>query len=67
MANDQRRCLEAGMDDYVSKPIAPAKLRETVARWMEGRQLPATAKTIDLIATEALPVIDQDIVDSIRS
>jgi PAS domain S-box-containing protein len=67
MAEDQRRCLEAGMDDYVSKPIAPAKLRETVARWMEGRPLPATANSIDLIAIEAFPVIDQEVVDSIRS
>jgi PAS domain S-box-containing protein len=67
MADDQRRCLEAGMDDYVSKPITPAKLRETVARWMHGRPLPATANPIDLIAIEVLPVIEQDIVDSIRS
>ena len=36
MAGDQRQCLEAGMDGYVSKPIAPAKLRNTVARWIGG-------------------------------
>jgi CheY-like chemotaxis protein len=67
MAGDQRLCLDAGMDGYVSKPIAPVRLRETVARWIEGRALPATACSIDLIAIEALPVIEQDIVDSIRS
>jgi PAS domain S-box-containing protein len=67
MAEDQRRCLEAGMDDYVSKPIAPAKLRETVARWMEGRALPATKNSIEIIAIDALPVIEQAVVDSIRS
>jgi HPt (histidine-containing phosphotransfer) domain-containing protein len=55
------------MDDYVSKPITPAKLRETVARWMEGRALPVTAKSIEPPAMEALPVIEQDIVDMIRS
>jgi len=26
-------CLAAGMDDHVGKPISPAKLLETVARW----------------------------------
>jgi PAS domain S-box-containing protein len=67
MAEDQRRCLEAGMDDYVSKPIAPDKLRATAARWMEGRALPATATSIDLISNDAVPVIEQDVVDSIRS
>ena len=42
MADDPRRCLEAGMDDYVSKPIAPAKLRDAVARWIGAAGLPAS-------------------------
>ena len=67
MADDHRRCLEAGMDDYVSKPITPAQLRETAARWLEGRSLPATVNSIALVAIEALPVIEQEVVDSIRS
>ena len=27
------RCLEAGMDDHVGKPISPQKLLEAIARW----------------------------------
>jgi CheY-like chemotaxis protein/anti-sigma regulatory factor (Ser/Thr protein kinase) len=30
MKGDRERCLEAGMDDYVSKPITPRKLRATM-------------------------------------
>jgi CheY-like chemotaxis protein len=30
------RCLEAGMDDHLGKPIDPAKLLETVARWTQS-------------------------------
>ena len=68
MAGDQRRCLEAGMDDYVSKPIAPAKLRETVARWITAAGLPEPdTDSIDLIAIEALHVIEQDTIDTLRS
>jgi CheY-like chemotaxis protein len=26
-------CREAGMDDHLGKPISPAKLLETLARW----------------------------------
>lgn len=30
---DRERCLAAGMDDYVSKPIRPEILKATLARW----------------------------------
>ena len=35
MKEDQRRCLEAGMDDYISKPFPPAALLEKIARWID--------------------------------
>jgi CheY-like chemotaxis protein/HPt (histidine-containing phosphotransfer) domain-containing protein len=33
MEGDRQRCLEAGMDDYVSKPIDPEKLEAAIQRW----------------------------------
>jgi PAS domain S-box-containing protein len=33
MEGDRQRCLEAGMDDYVSKPIDPDKLEAAILRW----------------------------------
>jgi two-component system sensor histidine kinase/response regulator len=32
-AGDDRRCLAAGMNDYIANPIDRARLLSTVARW----------------------------------
>ena len=36
MEEDHKRCLEAGMDDYVSKPIQAALLRDVIDRQVSG-------------------------------
>ena len=37
MKGDREKCLERGMDDYVSKPIQAPVLAEVLARWLEPR------------------------------
>ncbi|UXB23896.1 ATP-binding protein [Stenotrophomonas maltophilia] len=37
MAGDRERCLQAGMDDYLSKPIARATLHALLKRWGGGK------------------------------
>ncbi|MBF0429056.1 MAG: response regulator, partial [Magnetococcales bacterium] len=34
MTGDQEKCLEAGMNDHIAKPIHPASLYETLIRWV---------------------------------
>jgi CheY-like chemotaxis protein len=35
MMGDKNKCLAAGMNDYVAKPINPSELFRTIARWVK--------------------------------
>jgi len=34
LRGDRERCIDAGMDDYLSKPISEERLREALLRWL---------------------------------
>ena len=36
-AEDRARCLAAGMNDFIAKPISPNQLYSLVLRWLEKR------------------------------
>ena len=46
MSGDVARCLDAGMSDYLAKPVTKSSLAETLARWM-----PVTLPSSDLAPT----------------
>lgn len=61
LVSDRERCLAAGMDDYVSKPIEPDVLSEVLDRWVDASLLasPAPAPSAgSSLATEEEPSVD---------
>ena len=48
MTSDKEHCLQAGMNDYLTKPLEPSTLAETLDRWLpsqSSRALIATPET----------------------
>jgi two-component system sensor histidine kinase/response regulator len=46
MAADRERCLDAGMDDHLAKPIDLQQLYETLAHWLPGAYTASPAPAI---------------------
>ncbi|HSH90600.1 MAG TPA: response regulator [Ramlibacter sp.] len=50
MEQDRRKCLDAGMDDFLSKPIDPDMLWEVLQRWVKFKRESTAALEADALA-----------------
>jgi two-component system sensor histidine kinase/response regulator len=60
MKGDRERCLDAGMDDYLSKPVEPKTMRALIERWgSQAKHDGSPAESIDSRepAGPALPMV----------
>ena len=42
LASDRQRCLDVGMNDFLTKPVSSSQLSATIERWTGRRTQPAT-------------------------
>lgn len=53
MAGDRQKCLDAGMNDYLSKPVDPSKVVAMLKQWLPKHEVsPAEQKNSDENLTE---------------
>ncbi len=66
-AGDREKCLEAGCDDYIAKPMTTTGLREMLARYLGPEPLPADQPAAaETVATEPMSLFVGDLLDPIR-
>ncbi|CAN5367782.1 hypothetical protein BH10PSE18_BH10PSE18_39360 [soil metagenome] len=63
-AAERERCLAAGMNDHIAKPVDPALLVLTLDRWLKPREASGEALTAIPVAVEQ-PVLQSDLPDNL--
>jgi len=65
MKGDREKCLEAGMDDYIAKPVTPDALEAVLRKWVGGPTTPAERAAAEPAAQGDL--LDETIVQNLMS
>ena len=52
MAGDRQRCLDAGMDDYLAKPVTREQLEACLQRWLPGHVAIAAPRRAETAVTQ---------------
>ena len=70
MQGDRERCLAAGMDDYIAKPVNPAEVDSVLAKWLrraaDEQEPPSRSRDQAVVARVSNEALDPERVRQLR-
>ncbi len=68
--NDRQRCLDAGMDDYLAKPLSLEDLAGTLSKWLTRSRapgdVPQTSQAAQPPDQDKLPILNESTLNGLR-